>query len=121
MTKPYSDDLRERVVAAMQGGESCRSVELMRWMPSPDGIHRISSAGGSSSVQSEPMGSQFERLGIIATALVRFPNAGGRSRHGASVRTIHSTASRKSRASAPGRPAFNESRLWRLLRRLALD
>ena len=26
MTKPYSDDLRERVVAAMRGGESCRSV-----------------------------------------------------------------------------------------------
>lgn len=26
MTKPYSDDLRERVVAAMQSGESCRSV-----------------------------------------------------------------------------------------------
>jgi transposase len=26
MTKPYSDDLRERVVAALQGGESCRSV-----------------------------------------------------------------------------------------------
>lgn len=26
MTKPYSDDLRERVVAAMQSGASCRSV-----------------------------------------------------------------------------------------------
>ena len=26
MTRPYSDDLRERVVAAMQAGESCRSV-----------------------------------------------------------------------------------------------
>lgn len=26
MTKPYSDDLRERVVAAMQTGASCRSV-----------------------------------------------------------------------------------------------
>ena len=26
MTKAYSDDLRERVVAAMQSGESCRSV-----------------------------------------------------------------------------------------------
>lgn len=26
MTKPYSDDLRERVVAAMQSGVSCRSV-----------------------------------------------------------------------------------------------
>ncbi|HDR29092.1 helix-turn-helix domain-containing protein, partial [Rhodovulum sp.] len=26
MTKPYSDDLRERVVAAMQSGSSCRSV-----------------------------------------------------------------------------------------------
>ena len=26
MTRPYSDDLRERVVAAMQGGESCRRV-----------------------------------------------------------------------------------------------
>lgn len=28
MTKPYSDDLRERVVAAMQSGESCRSVAV---------------------------------------------------------------------------------------------
>lgn len=26
MTRPYSDDLRGRVVAAMQAGESCRSV-----------------------------------------------------------------------------------------------
>src|SRR5690625_4487046 len=26
MTRPCSDDLRERVVAAMQAGESCRSV-----------------------------------------------------------------------------------------------
>ena len=26
MTNAYSDDLRERVVAAMQSGESCRSV-----------------------------------------------------------------------------------------------
>ena len=26
MTRPYSDDLRERVVDAMQGGESCRCV-----------------------------------------------------------------------------------------------
>lgn len=26
MTRPYSDDLRERVVAAMQSGESCRRV-----------------------------------------------------------------------------------------------
>lgn len=26
MTKPYSDDLRERVVTAMQSGESCRAV-----------------------------------------------------------------------------------------------
>lgn len=26
MTRPYSDDLRERVVAAMRSGESCRSV-----------------------------------------------------------------------------------------------
>jgi len=26
MTRPYSEDLRERVVAAMQAGESCRSV-----------------------------------------------------------------------------------------------
>ena len=26
MTKPYSDDLRERVVGAMQSGASCRSV-----------------------------------------------------------------------------------------------
>ena len=26
MTKPYSDDLRERVVSAMQSGESCRRV-----------------------------------------------------------------------------------------------
>ena len=26
MTKPYSDDLRARVVKAMQAGESCRSV-----------------------------------------------------------------------------------------------
>lgn len=26
MTKPYSDDLRERVVAAMRSGSSCRSV-----------------------------------------------------------------------------------------------
>ena len=26
MTKPYSIDLRERVVAAIEGGESCRSV-----------------------------------------------------------------------------------------------
>jgi len=26
MTKPYSDDLRERVVAAMQSGASCRCV-----------------------------------------------------------------------------------------------
>lgn len=26
MTRPYSDDLRERVVAAMQSGASCRSV-----------------------------------------------------------------------------------------------
>lgn len=26
MTRPYSDDLRERVVAAMQAGESCRRV-----------------------------------------------------------------------------------------------
>ena len=26
MTRPYSDDLRERVVNAMQSGESCRSV-----------------------------------------------------------------------------------------------
>ena len=26
MTKPYSDDLRARVVAAMHSGESCRSV-----------------------------------------------------------------------------------------------
>ena len=26
MTRPYSDDLRERVVGAMQAGESCRSV-----------------------------------------------------------------------------------------------
>lgn len=26
MTRPYSDDLRERVVAAMRAGESCRSV-----------------------------------------------------------------------------------------------
>ena len=26
MTKPYSDDLRQRVVAAMQSGASCRSV-----------------------------------------------------------------------------------------------
>ena len=26
MTKAYSDDLRERVVASMQSGESCRSV-----------------------------------------------------------------------------------------------
>ena len=26
MTKAYSDDLRERVVAAMRSGESCRSV-----------------------------------------------------------------------------------------------
>lgn len=26
MTKPYSDDLRERVVQAMQAGENCRSV-----------------------------------------------------------------------------------------------
>jgi len=26
MTKPYSDDLRARVVAAMRAGESCRSV-----------------------------------------------------------------------------------------------
>lgn len=26
MTRPYSDDLRESVVAAMQAGESCRSV-----------------------------------------------------------------------------------------------
>lgn len=26
MTRAYSDDLRERVVAAMQSGESCRSV-----------------------------------------------------------------------------------------------
>ncbi|MEO1680957.1 MAG: helix-turn-helix domain-containing protein, partial [Pseudomonadota bacterium] len=26
MTRPYSDALRERVVAAMRSGESCRSV-----------------------------------------------------------------------------------------------
>ena len=26
MTRPYSDDLRERVVASMRAGESCRSV-----------------------------------------------------------------------------------------------
>lgn len=26
MTRPYSNDLRERVVAAVEGGESCRSV-----------------------------------------------------------------------------------------------
>lgn len=26
MTRPYSDDLRERVVAAMQSGASCRRV-----------------------------------------------------------------------------------------------
>ena len=26
MTRPYSDDLRERVVEAMQAGDSCRSV-----------------------------------------------------------------------------------------------
>jgi len=26
MTRPYADDLRERVVAAMQSGESCRAV-----------------------------------------------------------------------------------------------
>ena len=28
MTKPYSDDLRERVVAAMRSGESCRVVAV---------------------------------------------------------------------------------------------
>ncbi|MCZ7675065.1 MAG: transposase [Roseovarius sp.] len=41
MTRPYSDDLRERVVAAMQAGESCRSVaarfdvapsSVVKWM-----------------------------------------------------------------------------------------
>ena len=26
MTRPYSNDLRERVVAAVEGGESCRNV-----------------------------------------------------------------------------------------------
>jgi len=29
MTRPYSDDLRERVVKAMQAGESCRSVAAL--------------------------------------------------------------------------------------------
>jgi transposase-like protein len=42
MTKPYSDDLRERVVAAMQSGGSCRSVaarfgvapsSVVKWTP----------------------------------------------------------------------------------------
>jgi putative transposase len=41
MTKPYSDDLRERVVAAMQSGASCRCVaarfgvapsSVVKWM-----------------------------------------------------------------------------------------
>lgn len=26
MAKPYSDDLRRRVAAAIEGGESCRSI-----------------------------------------------------------------------------------------------
>ena len=45
MTKPYSDDLRERVVAAMQGGESCRRVAA-RFKVAPSSAVKWSGASG---------------------------------------------------------------------------
>jgi transposase len=53
MTKPYSDDLRERVVAAMQSGGSCRSVaarfgvapsSVVKWTPRAAQTGSVSSA-----------------------------------------------------------------------------
>ena len=43
MGRPYSDDLRERVVAAMEGGDSCRAVgETFGVAPSTAGNwHRL--------------------------------------------------------------------------------
>ena len=51
MTKPYSNDLRERVVAAMRAGESCRSVAA-RFDVAPSSAvkwsHRVARTGSVS-------------------------------------------------------------------------
>ncbi len=56
MTKAYSDDLRERVVAAMQSGESCRSVAARFGVAPSSAVKWAQRAAGTGSVSPARMG-----------------------------------------------------------------
>ena len=112
MVKVLSLDLRERVVAAIDGGMSRRQAAerfgvgiatAVRWAQ----LAREKGSPAAMKVGGDRRSERIERhAGFILDLVLQLPNIEGRSRHGLPLRTIQSTASRNSRLSRPLRPGL---------------